>query len=98
MKAQDDVLICLRKIPTQVLYQDMIQIMGRSGGDDLGLASLHRPFAVVQDARNGENSRGFFHGLPSTALQNGHIAKVPIVIGTWQTYGENLCGLIMVLL
>jgi carboxylesterase type B len=81
MKAQDDVLVCLRKIPTQVLYHDMIQIMARHGIDDLGSASLHRPFAVVQDARNGENSRGFFHGLPSTALQNGHMAKVPIIIG-----------------
>src|SRR5258708_14722645 len=91
MNAQDDILVCLRKVPAQVLYQDTLQAMSRTRRDQFALASLHRPFACVQDARNGENSRGFFHDRPSIALQNGHIARIPVVIGTWRTCRRNSC-------
>ncbi len=86
MNAQDDILICLRKLPAKVLYQDTLQAMSKTPRiDQMGFASLHRSFACVQDARNGKNSHGFFHDRPSVALGNGRIAKIPIMIGTRQT-------------
>ncbi|KAF8342987.1 Alpha/Beta hydrolase protein [Cantharellus anzutake] len=73
------VLSCLRKVPSEILYRDMVDTMLMDRIEQLAAASLHRPFAFVQDARKGMD--GFIYDLPSVIIQNGHIAKVPIIIG-----------------